>query len=110
MKKDVSRHVHRCKICHVAKSHDQNIGMYNPLPVPTFPSEDVSTDFIVGFPRTQRNKDSIMVVVDRFSKMAYFVPCNKTLDAPRVAKLYFQEIVKLHGIPKSIVFDWDSSF
>ena len=107
MKKDVSRHVQRCKICHVAKSHDQNIGLYTPFPIPSSPWEDVSTDCVMGLARTQRNKDSIMVVVDRFSKMAHFVPCNKTLDASRVADLYFQEIVKLHGIPKSIVSDWD---
>lgn len=46
---------------------------------------------------TQRNKNSIMVVVNRFYKMAYFVNYNKTLDTSRITNLYFQEIVKLHG-------------
>jgi hypothetical protein len=97
MVRDVLRHVKQCQICHRAKSRKQNTGLYISLPVPNAPWEDVSIDFVVGLPRTQRNKDSIMVVVDLFSKMAHFVPCNKTLDASHVADLYFIEIVKFHA-------------
>ena len=65
---------------------------------------------MVGLPRTQRNKDSIMVVVDRFLKMSHFVPCNKTNDASYVTELYFKEIVKLHGILRTMVSNRDSEF
>ena len=106
---DVTNIVNKCVTCHMAKSSFKP-GLYSPLPVPVRPWEDVSMDFIVALPRTQRGKDAIMVVVDRFSKMAHFVACHKTDDACNVADLYYKEIVRLHGIPKTIVSDRDSKF
>ena len=60
--------------------------------------------------RSFRKHDSILVVVDRFSKMAHFLPCSKTFDASKITKLCFDEIIKLYGLPKTIVSDRDVRF
>jgi len=79
----------------MAKSHSLPEGLYTPLPIPSSPWIDVSMHFILGLRWTQRNKDSIFLVVNRFSKMAHFIPCNKTNDATLVAELYFKEVMRL---------------
>ena len=94
LKRGVAKIVGQCLTCQLAKHCKQNTGLYTPLLVPDRLWQDVNMDFELGLPRTFRKHDSILVVVDRFSKMAYFLPCSKTSDASKIAKLYFDEIAK----------------
>ena len=67
-------------------------------------------DFVLGHLKTLRKHASVLAVVDRFSKMAHFLPWSRTSDGSRVAKIFFDGVVKLHGLPKTIVSNKDFKF
>ncbi|CAA7026198.1 unnamed protein product [Microthlaspi erraticum] len=91
LKKDVEKFCSRCITCRKAKSRLHPHGLYTPLPIPNAPWVNISMDFVIGLPKI-RHKDSIFVVVDRFSKMAHFIPCAKVNDATQTADLFFKEV------------------
>ena len=111
MKGKVTNFIRKCADCQKNKHGTHKpYGESQPIRLPSAPWEDISMDFVLGLPRYKRGRDSIFVVVDRFSKMAHFVACHKTDDASHVASLFFEHIVRLHGVPKSIVSDRDVKF
>ena len=67
-------------------------------------------DFVTGLPRTLGDNDTIWVIVDRLTKSANFLPMKVNFSMDRLASLYIKEIVKMHGVPVSIVSDRDPRF
>ena len=106
MKKEIAAYVARCDNCSRVKAvHLKSIGLLQPLPIPGLKWEEISMDFITGLPVTQQGHDSIWVIVDRLTKLAHFIPV-KTIDrVVKYAELYVSQIVRLHGIPRTIISD-----
>ena len=110
MQEHVKEYVQNCVICQQAKvSNTLPSGLLQPLPIPQQVWEDVAMDFITGLPSVN-GFSVIMVVVDRLTKYAHFLPLKADYSSKSVAETFMNNIVKLHGIPKSIVSDRDRVF
>ena len=110
MRKQIYDFVDSCAICQKVKVSRQKAGgLLKPLEIASRPWSDISMDFIVGLP-VSNGFDSILVVVDRFSKMSHFFAVNESINASTLARLLMDQVVKLHGIPESIVSDRGPQF
>jgi hypothetical protein len=111
LRKDVVHYVQSCPLCQRNKSSNQKPGgLLMPLPIPDLPWDSVGMDLITDLPRSLRGHDTIMVFICRLSKMVHFAPCKKTLTSEEAARLYFDNVFKLHGLAKDFVSDRDSRF
>jgi hypothetical protein len=111
MKRDVAEYVALCNTCQRVKAkHQRPVELLQPLKIPEWKWEEIGMDFIVGLPRTQAGYDSIWVIVDRFTKVAHFIPVKTTYSGAKPAELYMSRIVCLHGVLKKIMSDRGSQF
>jgi hypothetical protein len=111
MKREIATYISECDTCQRIKaSHLKAVGNLQPLPIPSWKWEDICMDFILGLPNTSRHHDSIWVIVDRLTKTAYFLPVHTTHKTKKYAEIYVDQIVCLHGIPKTIVSDRGALF
>nr|GFB95023.1 transposon Ty3-I Gag-Pol polyprotein [Tanacetum cinerariifolium] len=111
MKRDVATFVSKCLICQQVKiEHQRASGLLQQLDILAWKWDEISMDFVTGLPQTQRRHDAIWVVVDRLTKSAHFLPIRKDYPVSRLAEIFQQEIVRLHGTPSAIVSDRDPRF
>ena len=109
MRVDIAKYVASCGICQKVKpEHQRPPGLLKPLEITMWKWENITMDFVVGLPRSPKGKDAIWVVIDRLTKVAHFIPMKTTNFASDLVPLYIKEVVRLHGVPKSIVFYRDS--
>jgi hypothetical protein len=84
--------------------------LLQPLPIPEWKWEVISLDFITGLPKTQKQNDSIMVVIHKLRKSAHFILVKPTYKVINIVEILMKEIFRLHGIPKMVILDRDVKF
>nr|KYP59990.1 Retrotransposable element Tf2 [Cajanus cajan] len=111
MKREIAEYVASCIVCQKAKvEHQKPGGLLQMMEVPEWKWDSITMDFVVGLPRSAKNCDSIWVIVDRLTKCAHFLPMNIKWSLEKLTQLYIKEIVRLHGVPSSIISDRDPRF
>jgi hypothetical protein len=111
LQEDVKEYINSCHQCQSNKARTQApTGLLQSIPPPPRRWDQVSMDLITQLPRSRNGNDAIVVVVDKLSKMIHCIPATTTINAPELAKLFVREVVRLHGVPSSIISDRDPRF
>jgi len=110
MREFVTDYVKTCNVCLRNKPrHHQPYGFLNQLPIPLRPWDSISMDFIEQLPESNGYTD-ILVIVDRLTKQAIFVPTSRTLDSPGLASLFISHVFSKHGVPSHVTSDRGAEF
>jgi len=110
MRNTIKQYVKSCDICQRTKVvRHAPYDLMKPNEAPDRPWKSISMDFITDLPKSEGD-DAILIVIDRLTKMAHFLPCTKEIDARKFSELFMREIFRLHGLPKDIITDRGSIF
>ena len=111
MNKQIEDYVTTCDECQKNKSSQQKTaGELMPIPSPDYAGHTWSMDLITGLPISKNGNDAIVVWVDKFAKLRHYAACKTAIDAPTLARLFMDTIVRQHGLPKNIISDRDPRF
>ena len=115
LRQDIEAYVKGCDVCLASKAvRHKPYGDLQALPIPTHRWKDLSMDFVTGLPVSTdwkgKSYDSILVIVDRLTKMVYYKPVKITIDAPGLAEVIIDIVVRHHGLFDSIITDWGFLF
>ena len=109
--RDATNYVLSCDLCQRNKPQSgKPSGFLQQLPIPAAPWDSVSLDFVVSLPKTEGGYDAVIVFVDRLTKMVHLAPTTSHCTAEHAARLFFDNVVRLHGVPKDLVSDRDAKF
>ena len=113
--RDVQRYCHNCVKYQKAKpAHHKPFRLLNPLLIPPEPWHTVTMDFIMHLPLSSTYRsttwDSILVIVDKLTKMSYYIPVQKTMSVADFIKVFIRDVVKYPGMPEVLVTDRDKLF
>ena len=105
MSHDIESYCKACSICATSKDTNSKLtGLLHSLLIPDRPWQSIGLDFMGPLPKSN-NFDYLLVVIDRLTSQVHLVPTMTTVTARGIAWLIFKEVMRLHGIPESIVFD-----
>ena len=108
---DIRQIVENCPVCQMEKSdHQLAKGKLMSTRIPEEKWTEISIDFITDLPMSSGNKDTILTVVDKATRMVHLVPCRKNITVVATAQLLWQHIVRLHGVPRCIYSDRGPQF
>jgi hypothetical protein len=112
MKPMIADYIRGCTTCAAVKHSTQRpAGLLRPLPIPERPWQVISIDFVGPLPMTADYFDTVLVVVDKFSKRGHFIPTTKHVTAQKTAQLILEHVIKYHAaIPEGIISDRGTQF